>query len=327
MWARFLLFLALPFVPISAFAQSCTKAVSFALADAGGVHPFMGTGNWIGKWVEKNAKKYPDICFNQSPLEGRANYLVVLSQSAGYLTGFDAVVRTDTSTSSGPVSGSGTVRNNYGSSWNYTYNGTATTTTTTTSHDNVPYTIRTNTIFAYAYRADGAIVSRRYHVFSSRSGGDASSTAGYNIGSALSTINARGRLINSVVKDVTDQPPYNPPSQEVAKALAPSNATAPALQVSVVAPPEPTPAPACKPYLYTGEKEFISENADGKILILSDGSMWEVSEIDTIDSALWLVADDVVVMRADNPIGCFDHIIINASEHAEKAQAKYLGQR
>lgn len=183
-------------------ALSCDKVVSFALVDASGVHPFMGTGNWIGNWVRKNAKKHPDICFSETPMRGRKNYLIALSQSSGYLTGFDPVVRTNTSTSTSPVSGSGTITDNYGDMWYYTYNGTVTTTTTTTTTENVPYTINSNTLFANAYDERGTLVSQHNHVYSTKSGGDAANSLGYNLGNALVAINARGRLLGSVVKDI-----------------------------------------------------------------------------------------------------------------------------
>ena len=182
--------------------QTCDKAVSFALADASGVHPFLGTGNWIAKWIQKNAKKYPEICFSQAPMQGRKNYLVALSQSAGYLTGFDPVVRTNTSTSTSPVSGSGTVTDNYGGMWNYTYNGAVTTTATTTTNENVPYTINSNAVFANAYDENGNIVSRHYYVYSAKSGGEPANSLGYNMGNALAAINARGRLLSAVANDI-----------------------------------------------------------------------------------------------------------------------------
>jgi hypothetical protein len=202
---------------VSAEAQTCSKVVSFALADASGVHPYALTGNWIGNWIQKNAKKHPDVCFSQTPVPDRANYLIVLSQSSGYLTGFDPVVSRDTNTSTTPVSGTGTVRDNYGGMWNYTYAGTVTTTTTTTTHENVPYTINSRTIYAYAYGDGGAIISQRYHVYSTKTGGDAANSAGYNIGNALLAINARGRLLNSVVKDVESHKSYLNPSMGFAK--------------------------------------------------------------------------------------------------------------
>ena len=307
---------------LQAQTQACRKVVSFAMADANGVHPFMGTGNWIGKWVEKNAKRYPSICFSQSPIQGRANFLVVLSQSTGYLSGFDPVIRTDTNTSTTPVSGSGTVTSNYGGTWNYTYNGTATTTTTTTTQENVPYTISSRTVYAYAYGDGGAIISQRYHTYSSKSGGDAANSAGYNIGSALAAINARGRLVGSVVKDIQGQPDIVPVQQI-------SQPSAPVASVALVQPSQ-LPASAgssCKPYANTGEKESITENADGKILILSDGSIWQVLEIDTIEASLWLPVDDVVVVRAENPIACFNYTLIDTDEQVKKARAQYLGQK
>ena len=38
-----------------------------------------------------------------------------------------------------------------------------------------------------------------------------------------------------------------------------------------------------------------SVEGDGKVIKLDDGSMWEVDDVDTVDTALWLVADEVVL--------------------------------
>jgi hypothetical protein len=38
-----------------------------------------------------------------------------------------------------------------------------------------------------------------------------------------------------------------------------------------------------------------SVEGDGKVIKLDDGSMWEVDDVDTVDTALWLAADDVVL--------------------------------
>jgi hypothetical protein len=183
-------------------SSTCSKVVSIALADASGVRPSMGTGNWAENWIRKNSKNYPNICFSQQPMAERTNYLVVFSQSPSYFAGFDPVVETNTSTVASPVSGTGTVTDNYGRQWNYTYDGTATTTTSTTTHENVPYTINTNTVFANAYDSNGAMVSRRYHVYSTKTGGDGANALGYNLGNALRAINSRGRLLASVVNDI-----------------------------------------------------------------------------------------------------------------------------
>lgn len=92
-------------------------------------------------------------------------------------------------------------------------------------------------------------------------------------------------------------------------------------------PSVPSASSVCKTYFNTGEKESISENAHGKILILLDGSLWQVMGTDTIDSSLWLPVDDVIVIKAERPIACYAYTITNTQEHGEKVQAQYLGQR
>lgn len=188
--------------PESVSASAETMVVSFAIADqSGSVHP--GMPGWASNWVRKNAKKYPNVLFQQGcPVQGKDNYLIVFSSSASALSGFDPVVTTNSTTDTTPVSGSGTVTDNYGSTWNYTYNGEVTTTTTTTTEENVPYTIQSNTLYATAYDARGIIVSQRWHVYNTKQGGDPGNSIGYNLGSALGAINSRGRLLNAVVKDI-----------------------------------------------------------------------------------------------------------------------------
>jgi hypothetical protein len=161
---------------------------------------------WLNNWVRKNAQKYPDVCFLPNPLRGRTNFLVVLSNSESSFQGFQAVTSTGTTTT--PVSGSGSVTDNYGGSWNYIYNGEVTTTTTT--RENVPYEIDTNVLYANAYTDDGTLVSHRSHVYSTQRGGDSAQQFGYNLGNALSAINARGRLITSVLKDIAGPPQKKP---------------------------------------------------------------------------------------------------------------------
>lgn len=40
---------------------------------------------------------------------------------------------------------------------------------------------------------------------------------------------------------------------------------------------------------------IASVDRDGKVIKLDDGSLWEVDDVDTVDTALWLVADEVVL--------------------------------
>ena len=181
-------------------AHPVDVAIAFGIADRGGVHP--GVMGWTRNWINKNEKNFPTVAFQGCPVESLRNYLIVFSSSKSVLNGFDPVLRSSTSTSTSPVSGTGTISNMYGSTWNYTYSGTVTTTTTTTTQENVPYTIQSNTLYATAYDEHGVIVSQRWHIFSSKQGGDAANSLGYNLGSALAAMNARGHLLNAVVKDI-----------------------------------------------------------------------------------------------------------------------------
>lgn len=174
--------------------------ISFAIADQGGVH--QGVMAWTRNWVNKNANKFPGVLFQDCPVQGAKNYLIVFSASANVLSGFDPVVRTTTSTNTSPVSGSGTLSDSYGSEWEFTFSGYVTTTTTTTTRENVPYTVQSNTLYASAYEEHGSMISRRWHVFNTKQGGDPADSIGYNLASTLFAVNARGRLLNAVVKDI-----------------------------------------------------------------------------------------------------------------------------
>jgi hypothetical protein len=148
--------------------QSSVKTVSFAVANRSGrVESYVP--DWVRKWVNKHAKKYPDILFTQEKGVGSNSYLVVFSDSAHALSGFEPVTHTSTSTSTSPVSGSGTVTDYYGDRWNYTYDGTVTTTTTTQTTQNEAYTIESSTLYATTFDSRGGTVSHHWHEYSTKS--------------------------------------------------------------------------------------------------------------------------------------------------------------
>jgi hypothetical protein len=178
----------------------CAKNVSFGVFENGRM--FVAEPNWITHWVQKNQKHYPSICFSQAPRAGIANFLMVLSNSSQSFSGFDPVVHTSTTTDTTPVSGSGTVTDNYGGTWNYTYDGTVTTTTTTTTHENAPYTLNSNSLYIYTFDEHGSLVSRRWKTLTTKQGGDPYNTLGYNLGAALGAINFKSGLLKSAVRDV-----------------------------------------------------------------------------------------------------------------------------
>jgi hypothetical protein len=194
------------FIPSSKSEVTCSQTVSFAVINDGTVRPLVNLdspkSSWVANWVKKNSKKFPNVCFGE-PITGLQNYTIVFSNTLSSFSGFQAVTRTNVDTSTTPVSGSGTVTDYRGGCWYYTYNGTVTTTTTTTTVSNEAYEINSSYLYATAYNSFGGIISQRYHLYSTQSGGDGSYSLGYNLGNAFAAINARGRLVNSVVHDIS----------------------------------------------------------------------------------------------------------------------------
>lgn len=176
------------------------KNISFAVAEAGQIVSRVPA--FAEKWVTKNQKHYGGLCFSQRPSSRVSNYLLLFATSQSAFNGVFPTVRTNTSTSTTPVSGNGTVTDNYGGFWSYTYNGTVTTTTTTTTYENVPYTDTSNTLYLYSYDEGGRLISRRWRTITTRQGGDPSNTFGYNLGTTLFAIHFKERLLKDAVKDV-----------------------------------------------------------------------------------------------------------------------------
>lgn len=200
----FLTIVAQPIFAKDKGLSDCERNISFALAEGGQIRSAVPV--FADKWVAKNQKHYDGLCFSQIPNRSASNYLLVFATSQSVFNGIFPTVRTNTTTSTTPVSGSGTVTDNYGGMWNYTYNGTATTTTTTTTYQDLPYADTTNTLYLYSYDQQGRLVSRRWRTITTRQGGDPSNTAGYNLGASLFAIHFKERLLKDAVHDISREP-------------------------------------------------------------------------------------------------------------------------
>ena len=100
------------------------------------------------------------------------------------------------------MSGNGTITDNSGGFWNYTYDGTVTSTTTTTIHENLPYTDTTRGIYLNAYSQHGTLITSGTREVTTREGGDAYNSLGYNLVTALSAIHIKERLLKEVVNAI-----------------------------------------------------------------------------------------------------------------------------
>ena len=59
------------------------------------------------------------------------------------------------------------------------------------------------------------------------------------------------------------------------------------------------------------------KNDDGSILILEDGSTWQIESVDRIITSLWLPTDSITVCEDDG-------ILINTDDNGEKVYARRL---
>jgi len=75
-----------------------------------------------------------------------------------------------------------------------------------------------------------------------------------------------------------------------------------------------------------GGGHWISEvSNNGAIVTLEDGSLWNISAVDRVDTALWLAATNITVLESRSPIGDYKYTLVNKDD-GEKALAKYLGK-
>lgn len=108
---------------------------------------------WFNNWVKKDGNNYPDVWLVSNSSKGRADSLVVPSDSPRFFQGFQGVTAAINTT---PGSESGAFTRNDGGPWNFASYGEAATTPT---HEDFPYEIKTNTLYTNALNDDGALVS------------------------------------------------------------------------------------------------------------------------------------------------------------------------
>lgn len=48
------------------------------------------------------------------------------------------------------------------------------------------------------------------------------------------------------------------------------------------------------------EEHYIRSNNDGEIIVLEDGSVWEVDSYDRYDSRYWMNSDDVIITDGED---------------------------
>lgn len=69
-------------------------------------------------------------------------------------------------------------------------------------------------------------------------------------------------------------------------------------------------------YPGVGQKHWVREKIDnGALIKLEDGSLWQISPFDRINTMLWLPIDDVIVIESKNPH--YPYMLIGERDTAE----------
>jgi hypothetical protein len=178
----------------------CTKNVSLGSLDKEKL--FLAIPEWAANWYEKNRKKFPGMCFSDSPMPGAQNYLVVFYTSAPAVSGIDSLKNISASADMSPLSGVGTFTTSYGSTWHYTYDRTATTTVTTVLTEKVPHNLQPNVLYATAYSEQGIPISQHWPTPITKKGKETSGKPGKNRDASLPAIRMMGELLSEMAEDI-----------------------------------------------------------------------------------------------------------------------------
>jgi hypothetical protein len=132
----------------------------------------LGTPDWAAKWLEKNQKRFPGVCFADSPLEGVPSFLIVFSIVArptpvgpprtSQTVQALAPTKMDASASTSEPPKGGTYTTSFGSTWHYSYDNAATTTVTTAFTETIPHNFPVQVISATAYSEEGIPISQHW---------------------------------------------------------------------------------------------------------------------------------------------------------------------
>jgi hypothetical protein len=140
----------------------CTRIVSLGSMEKDRL--VLAIPDWSVKWLERNQKKYPGICFSDTPLAGVPNYLIVFFTAAAAPPQMQSAANKQASVKDTAGTANGTFSMNFGSTWHYTYENAATTTVTTDLTDKIPNNLQEQMLYATAYTEQGIPISQHWPV-------------------------------------------------------------------------------------------------------------------------------------------------------------------
>jgi len=158
--------------------RSCTKNVSFALSEQGQL--VAQSPEFTQRWLAKNGRQYPGLCFSQTPNPGSANYLIAFGPSATAFEGFSPSVSA--------------------AAWIYHYSGAAGGASTT--FISLPFADKTRSFYAFTYDQAGRLVSRRQRTVTARTSPGIASNLGVSVAAAIAASHLKEHLLEDAVHDL-----------------------------------------------------------------------------------------------------------------------------
>jgi hypothetical protein len=138
----------------------CTKNIT--LGGLQGEKLVLGVPGWAAKWIEKNEKRMPQICFSETPMKAARNYLIVFATPGGADNGKDIANAAVNPEKSRSAAGVGTFTTSFGSTWHYSYDRNVGTTVLTGDDADEPYSQPGQLLYATAFTEEGVPVTQRW---------------------------------------------------------------------------------------------------------------------------------------------------------------------
>jgi hypothetical protein len=138
----------------------CSKNIT--LGSLKGEKLVLGTPAWAEKWIVKNQKRMPQVCFSDTPMQAARNYLIVFYTSPGAANGAELSNSVLTPAQGTPASGVGTFTLSYGSTWHYSYDRTVGITVLTRDEADEPHGQPGQAVYATAYTEEGVPVAEHW---------------------------------------------------------------------------------------------------------------------------------------------------------------------
>jgi hypothetical protein len=181
-------------------ASSCHKNVSLGSMEKDKL--FLAMPDWALQWYEKNQKRFPGICFSDSPMPGARNYLVVFYLAVPQAAGTESLTRVSAPGQATSGSGKGSFTTSYGFTWHYTYEGTVTTTITSVSAENAPHNQPSTLRYATAYSEQGIPVSQHSPTTAAKQVKETAYKSGKSGDAELPQFHEMAGLLNRLMEDI-----------------------------------------------------------------------------------------------------------------------------